>query len=1084
MSRWYVTAIERLGAPDVLWPTVYGPAHGSNPVTDNGLRALDLTPYLAPLADFSAQMERDLTGGSFSSIKLDLVDEDGSLADALGPFSATLATASRYFGPWIEVWERWGTIDEALRFRGYLDETSIQWDEDGAKTQCTVIHASQLLRERLITDYPNLLRPWPSVPTNSSQEFLQKTADALLHSAVPTFTTRPTASAIEAALWAVGELTWKVSPQETVRQRATLHPDADPTYTTYTTTFPLPSAPASSVVIGGQAFAVDHTEWDTSIVGANFTGDPLGDFTETTYYPVRVVLQGMPNLSALLSLDDTVTWGVPESQRTHYLLASSTIADPTSGSDGPKAIVLNTVEQLAVGDVLTLTFTDATSGVPRTTTAELPAIIDLDGETGTAHLAQALSQGYSNISKVRRNSQDPVLFDGLAYARALVAPFTLDSSQFSAAPTDVPVLVWQPYDVASPSLYGVHNLQTVNQTGGLLLARRGADNSLGDFPTAGVWAGSWGGTWAWLGQPAANSTHEIYGDVLQFPGGTNPYSAPVIYTEGDLSGGAATPPNGWRSAWRSWAAVNHIAQDPESTWDGSAVIWEPGTASGDIPAKVVAFAASTATPGRYARTSAGVWTFQAHTGSATLGSASTPSITGSLPSGGWLALGMGVLADGDEEEALLGLVATGASYPFTEVKAVLLSQAAGGNLTLEQTESLWTTGAIPAGPWAVGGGLVVQTWQETIGGVDYPHTVLHKLNGSTVLTVDLKTLEVIPQTIQPLLPIGAPGSKVLAGWYALALETYTDSNFAQSRRLRFLHLDAELTMVNGEPEADPSTPTDLTTYFSRGDVVASQAPDGAIIAKMVRTSNAEDRMSGLAGGRIFTISNDLPSTVERLKIGATIPQGNTLTVAHSGDGMSAATYLEKFAAAQLASAVPMADGNMALVSRSAGTLRLRTIGSEQASVWPAERGKRTKTQAWQGYIRKVRVTYSDVLADATASVEVSGGFDGGRILALDMADLVGGPTMSVAIGRAAMFWFGQPAPILGEIWGDRTGGVAGDLAPTWWADWQIGDRVILDPFTTPAPAEAWKILKMQPGLEARTVNVELRKQPLLVTPGA
>ncbi len=1084
MSRWYVTAIERLGAPDVLWPSVYGPAQGSDPVVDNALHTLDLTPYLAPLSDFSAQMERDLTGGSFSSIKLDLVDGDGSLADALGPFSATMATGARYYGPWIEVWERWGTSDQALRFRGYLDETSIQWDEDGAKTQCTAIHASQLLRERLITDYPNLLRPWPSVPTNSSQEFLQSTADALLQAAASTYTPRSDASAIEAALWAIGKLSWSASPQRVHRQRAIYHPDTYPTLSESTTYYPVPTAPASSVIIAGQAYAVDHLEWG-GIEWSDFTGDLSGSYTDTTFAPVRIVLQGMPNLTGLLHLGDTVTWGVPESQRTHYLLAGGAIAEPTAGSDGPKYVDLNTVEQLAVGDVLTLTFSDATSGAPRTTTADLPVIIDLDGERGRAYLAEALSQGYYNVSKVRRNSQDPVHIDGLAYARALIAPFTLDTTEFAAAPTDVPVLSWQPYDVAAPSLYGVHNLQTVNQTGGLLLARRGADNALGAYPTAGVWAGSWGGTWAWLGQPTASATHEIYGDVLQFPGGTNPYSAPVLYIEGDLSGGAATPPNGWRSAWRTWHDLQHLTQDPESTWNGTSVSWGTAAASGDIPAKVVAFAASTATPGKYARTSAGVWTFQAHTGSATLGSASTPTITGSLPSGGWLALGMGIRANGNEEEVLLGLVATGASFPFTEVKAVLLSQAAGGDLTLRQTVSLWTTGAIPAGPWALGGGLVVQTWKETIGGVDYPHTVLHKLNGSTVITANLKTLEVIPQSIQPLLPIGDPGSKVLAGWYALALETYTDSNYAPARRMRFLHLDAELQLVNGEPEADPSTPTDVTTYFSRGDMVASRVPDGAIIAKMVRTSNTEDSFSGLVGGRIFTISNSLPTTIERLKLGATVPSGGVMTVAHSGDGMSASTFLEKFAAAQLASAVPGADGNMSLVSRSAGALRLRAIGTQQVSVQATERGKRTKTQAWQGYIRKARVSYADVLAGETAAVEITGAFDGGRILDLDMSDLVAGPTMAVAIGRAAMFWFGLPVPVLGEIWvEDRTGAVADDLAPTWWADWQIGDRVILDPFTTPVPSVAWKILKMQPGLEARTVNVELRQQPLLVTPGA
>lgn len=1079
MSRWHVVAIERLGAPSVLWPSVFGPAAGADPIAANGLATLDLTPYLVPLAEFSAQMERDLTGGSFSSIKLDLADKDGSLAEALGPSSATLAAAARYFGPWIEVWEHWGVSDKELRFRGYVDETSIQWSEVERRTQLTALHASQLIRERNITDFPELLRPWPSVPTNATQEFVQATADDLLSGVNASYTQRTGDAAIEAALWAAGQLSWIASPTQAVTYRVIYHPDTDPTHSSFTTTYPLPTAPAASVIIDGTAYPVDHLEWDTSISTVVTEGDPAANGTVTTYRPVRIVLQGAPDLTGHLALGATVTWGIPESRRTHYLLDGTAIAAPASGSDGAKWVDLNTVEQLAAGDALTLTFVDGTSGTPRTVTADLPPIIDLDGERGRAHLATALSQGYSSISKVRRNSQDPVLFDGLAYARALVAPFTLDTSAFAPAPTDAPVLVFRPYDAANPPFYGVHNLQVTSQAGTLRLAKRGANNGAGAFPSAGVWSGAWGGAWSWLGLPSADATHLIYGDVLQFPGGTNPYSAPVIFTEGDLSGGATTPPNGWRPAWRSWKALNHITQDPESTWNGTGVDWDGVTASGDIPAKLVAFAASTATPGRYTRTSAAAWTFHPHTADGTLGAAATPTLTGSLPAGNWLALGMGIYAPAasDEQEALLGLVATGAAYPFTAMRAVLLSQASGGDLTLRQDAALWATGAIPAGPWALGGGLVVQTWKQTIDGLDYPHTVLHKLNGSTVITCDLKTLEVIPQTICPLLRRGAAGSRVIGGWYALALETFADSNFAPARRLRFLHLDETLALVNGVPEADPSSPTDPLVAFSRGEMVASIMPDGAILARMVRTSNTADEMAGLVGGRLFTVGSTLPTTVERLKLGATVPQGAALSVAHSGDGMSAATYLEKFAAAQLASVVPMADGNFALVSRSGGALRLRTVGAQQVSVSPTERGKLAKTQVWQGYIRKVRVTYADLLADGTASVEVSGTFDGGRILELDLSDLLASATMAVALGRATVYWMGQPAPVITEQWSDRAGGASGDQGPTWWADWRVGDRVVREPFTAPASVTAWKILKMAPAPEARTVNVELRQQP-------
>ena len=1080
MSRWHAYAIERLGAPSPQWPTVYGPASGADPVVANGLATVDLTPYLAPLAEFSAQMERDLTGGSFSSIKLDLADKDGTLADALGPFSASMATPTRYFGPWVKVVERWGTSSEALRFLGTLDETSLQWSEAEARTQCTVLHASQLLKERLITDFPELLRPWPSVPTNATQEFTATTADALLapHGAIA----RGNAAALEAALWAAGKLSWMAgleSWSDTVI-------DGLGKPHTITGTYPPPAPAAASLSIGGTAYAVDHVEWDTSIAGIGDTYDI------ETWRAARIVLQGAPNLSGVLALGTTVTWAIPEARRTHYLLQGGAIAPPASGSDGPKSIRLNTVEQLAVGDTLTLTFTDATSGKPRTATAELPRIIDMDGETGAVFFAEALSQGYDNVSKVRRNTQDPVLFDGLAYAKALVAPFTLEASAFAPAPTDVPVLCFQPYNVATPSLYGAHHLQTLRQDGQVLIARRGADNGAGAYPAAGVWAGKWGGAWTWLGQPTAAATHQIYGDVLQFPGGLNAFSAPVIYTEGDLSGGAATPPNGWRPLWRTWKALDKLSQDPESTWTGSAVTWAPTTASGDIPAKVVAFAASTATPGRYARTSAGVWSFQPHTADATLGTSSTPSLTGTLPTGNWIALGMGIRANGDEQEALLGLVATGSAMPFTEVKAVLLSQASGGALTVAQTASLWATGAIPAGPWALGGGLAVQTWKETIDGLEYPRTKLHKLNGSTVLTADLKTLEVIPQTLQPLLLRGTAGAKVVGGWYALALETYADDNFAAARRLRFLHLDAALKVVNGGPEVDPGLPTDPAAYFSRGDLVASRVPEGALLARMVRTSNTVDAMAGLVGGRLFTVAQEIPATVERLKLGATVPQGQVLNVAHSGDGMSVGAYLEKFAAAQLASVVPLADGSLSLVSRAAGDLRLRSLGVGGAlntSVQASERGKQTKTQAWQGYLRKVRVSYADILTGDSASVELSGSFDGGRILEMDLSDLVASASMASALGRAAIFWMGNPAPLINEVWSDRGGGLSGDQAPTWWADWRIGDRITYNTFLTSGVSTVdittWKLLKLTPGLEARTVQVELRRQPFTLTvPGS
>lgn len=1095
MSTWSVLAVERLGAPSPLWPSVYGPAAGVDPITANGLASIDLTPRLSPLGDLTQQIEQASSQGAYSSIDLDLRDPDGTLADALGPFGATMATPTRYFGPWVQVWENWGESNAALRYLGYLDASSLQWLEDDAVTQATVNHASQLIQERLITDYPELLRPWPRVPTNATQDWMQSTADALLDAAVADFTPRATATAIEAGLWAVGQLSWMAGTYLAEHWIYSKPPDALTHTVDYSSQPGSLEPPSSRITIGGTSYLVDHLAWDESITGVI----PYGEFDPAnpreqlvsiyTYRPVRIYLAGAPDLSAVLTLGTVVAWDLPESKRTHYLLAGGAdgIAAPVDGSDGQQHVALNTVDQLAPGEVLTLTFMDSTSGSARTSTADLPKAIDFDGETGKVFLAKPLDQGYFNVSKVRRNSQDPTLFDGLAYARAVIAPWTLDVSEFVPAATDTPVFVWMPYDVATPHLYGAVNIQVLDQEGRLVITRRGPEAGSGQFPTSGLWSGSWGGTWSWLGLPTPQATHEVYGNVLQWPGGANAFAGPVIYIEGDLSGGEPTPVNGWRPSWRSWKSPEVLTQDLDSSWNGTGVQWGPVVASGDIPGRLVAFCSSTPSPGSYTRTSSGDWTFRAHNGNGSLAAATTPTVSGTLPAGNWLALGMGIWANAGEQEALQGLVVTGAAFPFTAVSAVLLSQAAGGNLTSRQVHQLWaSTDAIPAGPWALGGGLIVQSYTQEIEGLVYPRTVLHKMTGAGLVSVDHKTLEILPSTLQPLLLGGAPGARTIQGWYGLALETFADDSFAASRRLRFIHLDENLQIVNGDPEPDPSLPTDPAASFRRGDIVASAVAPGALIARMVRTSQTEDTMAGLIGGRLFCVQHTLPVTVERLQLQATPPKGKASGVAYSGDGMTASEYLEAWAASQLATFVPTATGNLALVSRSAGRLQVRSINGARVSVQASERSKRARTVAWEGYLRKVRVSYMDILSDETLSVEVTAAFDGGRIVEEDHSKILSGPTMALALGKAFVYWYGQPVPILNETWVDRTYGVAGELAPVFWSGWNVGDRITFTPYnpSNPGPITTHKIFSMSPQLEERSCDVELRQQPRPITPEA
>lgn len=1068
MSTWHVTAVERIGTPLPSWPTIWGPADpGFDPISANGLRSVDLTPHLLPLQEFTANLERDLTKASYGSVPLDLQDADESLAILLGPASGTLATSDRYYGPWILIEEHWGA-NVARRWTGYLDETSLQWDEAAALTRATVLHASQLLRERRLPDLEELLRPYPTVPTTSGQSFSQSTADALLHAEVASYVPRSNAVALESALWAQGQLSWYVDVAKFVTKTWV----GSRTFTT-TENYAAPTAPAASLTIGTTRYAVDHVEWDTSISGTLTTGTVGEETFTSTYRPARIYLQGAPDLTGTLSLGATVAWGIAEALRTHYVLAESVPA-PASGSDGQRWLRLSTVEQLVAGDVLTITFWDSTSGTQRRSSFEA-TVIDVDGLTGKAYLKDPVGQALATttVLKIRRNSRDPVLFDGLAYARQVAAPWTLDTTWFTPARTSRPVLTWLPHDQAAPQLYGIHALSAVDRAGTIRLARRGAlrasDNT---YPLNGCWEGAWASGWSWLGAPTASSPMEVLGDLNQWPGGTNALRPPVIYINGDLSGGATIPPNGWRGAFRTWKSPGSISQDAEATWDGATVAWSQTAPVGVIPTRLVAYSAQSATPGRYIRTSTPAWTFEPHTGPGVLGAAVTPAITGSLPAGNWIALGMGIYKPGaaDEQEALLGLVATGGAEPFTDVSAALLSQVSGGNLALQQSLSLWNSGSsLPAGAWALGGGLVVQQTTETLDSVVYPKTILHKVDGANHLSVTLRTLEVLPQTIQPLSLAGG----TVGGWYALALETYLDGSFAPTRRLRFLWLSPTLNLLNGDVEADPSDPTNPAATFRRGDLVAEFMPDGAITARMIRTGVGEV-MAGIVGGRLFQVDTTLPATLERLKV------GEASSVGKDGSGLSAADYLEQFAQAQLASAIPEANGQLRLVSRAGGPLQTRSVSGGKVGVQAIERGPRKTLQTYRGYVSEVRVNYSDALTGESKQVVVVSDHAGGKPMTLDLSNLVGSPTMALAIGDAAAYWFGAPAGVLSETWVDRTPGLAGTNDPPFWATWQVGDLVPLTLYTGTPMVTAHKIHALKPGPESRSVQVELLKLPVQV----
>lgn len=428
MSRFRALAIERLGAPLPSWPTVYGPTAGSDPIAANGLRTLDLTPFMESMQSFTEQMERDLSKGSFSSFPLSFNDKDGSLADTLGPSSATFAASARYYSPRVQIWEDYGSPTTSIqRALGYLDPLGIEWSENTNLTRVSVLPSSQLLKERLLTDRPELLRPYPMVPTTASQSFAASTADDEMLAAAPSYTARANKVALEQTLWAQGKISWLAMLISNDESSATPHPDGSWTPTgSRVYTYPLPSAPAQSLSMSSHAFLVDHIEGDITFSVDYGTPGASYKWGTKTYQVARIVLQGAPDLTPYLTLTPTPTtilWGISETLRTHYLLVGS-VAAPAGGSDGQRWMQLNTVEGLVPGDILTITYVDTTSGAQRITTADLPPIVDVDGETGKVWFSTALQQAYStsSVSKIRRNSQDPALFDGLAYAKAITVP--------------------------------------------------------------------------------------------------------------------------------------------------------------------------------------------------------------------------------------------------------------------------------------------------------------------------------------------------------------------------------------------------------------------------------------------------------------------------------------------------------------------------------------------------------------------------------------------------------------------------------------------------------------------------------------
>lgn len=1077
MSTWGAIAIERIGSTDPSWPTIWGPAAGSDPITANNLHTLDLTTHLLPLKEISQTLERDLTKSAFGSVTIELSDPDGSIAASLGPASTMMATASRYFGPWVKIQESWPVSSDLARletrFLGILDETSLEWDEETGTTTATVIHASQILRERLLSEVPGLLRPFPSTPAAVDAAFQASTGDAILDEAdvQNVFTPRADALAREQALWAHGRISW-CAYQFAYADNGVYN-------------YGIPGTPSPRVQIGSTVYAIDHVAYPESTeeyqaLQACYT-NPDPDHPESNYkYSVAVLhLAGDPDLSGILSVGTTVTFLQTEAERTHYLLRDPVIA-PESGTDGPTSLRFDTIEQLIAGDDLEIAVVDTTTGKARSSKLRVK-VLDVDGERNLVHLQDPINQALPVGTKIRRPSREPVHVDGLALARAAAAPFALGTTHLLPAAVSRPVLSWLPQDVAQPALYGVSDIWPLDAAGTVALVRRGYTSDGTNSPVSGIWTGpldalQWHALQApWNGSADAALPLRQYGQVTQFPGDGTPLAPPALYVLGDLSGGSV-PPNGWRHRNRTLAAGwTTQRQGLPVKWDGSAIVWGDQAATSDFAGTLYHYVRGVA-PGLY-RISGTDWTFAPHSAAHMLDTAASISPSGTLPSGGaWLEIGMGVaVGTSGHEEALLGLYVTGSAFPWTKVQVSLFAQGSGGALAAQAPVTLWDVslpGASPAGPWRLGGGLALNVWEETINAVSYPHTRLFLVDGSGVVQSDLSTLEVIPGTIQPLSRTGTGAAARISGWACLAVETYAKDADTVIRRVRFLLLSSRLAIINGDPEPDPVNPDDSTRYFRRGEIVVEQLPAGVEVhAKLVRLGlQGNDRMVGFCGGRLCVVGTTIPRTVERLKI----------------DDTPVSDLLDNLGLVFMATFVPTPDGGLDVVSRSSGTIQHRANGTDWVSVELAEQGPQRVCQSAQALVSRVNVSFDSALLGENTTVTVEAPHAGGKPMDLSLGSIVGGECAARSLGMAVASWFGYPSQVRSQTWSDSARGLQSDLVPPFWASWRVGD--LLGPMdgwssSTTTLGDSWKITSLKQDVEARTCEAEIQRLPVPLETG-
>ena len=1095
MSILKITAIERLGTPDPSWPSIYGPdATTGGPVSDqaamdNGCRTMDLTPFARPIV-IDNQMEKSLTKGTWTQVPLELRDADGSLLASLSPGSTDLGTLSpdRYFGPWIAIDEVWDSgSSSARRFLGVLDDQSLEWDENTARTTATVYHAGILLADRLASAVPSVLRPLPTVPGDGGTTFTASTLDDLLAEQDGTYTPRSDKLALETACWVLGQMSW-VGFLWKYKYQLGGHWHYE--------TYPAPIPPSSRISINGQAYIIYGTYQDPyTYVHDDGEGISTYAVIKLNLTPAGSAPSDLTSSPTSIGVGTTCTFDTAESELSHFTLMQDVPA-PATGADGQMWMQLNTVAGITAGDTLDFLHNDTSSGKISRVDDQF-TVVDTDGATNVVYLLEPIQNGMvASGVQIRRNSTDPILADAVGLIQELAAPFPVELVNLAPFQTSSPVAVWLHNDKVAPGapqLFGVHDVLTVvaGDTPTLRVVRRGnLDTGSGATVAPGNWIGNWDTGWTWWGADdtisggiPADLAIQVRANITQWPGASGTHKPPVMYREGDVDTAGYIPPNGWGQRCSSIRDWTHQGQPMDATWNGTAITWANTPSTAEIPQEWLAFAATTTTPGLYQVVGVD-WTFKPAPWDDYLGSSVDVTPSG-IPTSNLLAIGMWpqVVNAGtrfEDHEGLCALFATGTGGTGTglpvwgDVSLVTFSCGSGGALTVIGTTLLSDDdGHLSRGIWRLGGGLVCQMFHKTINGQVVPMTTLRLVDEvGTIIVRRLPGCEVLPSTIVPLHlddvpkrggdPSGYAPSHKISGWYCIALETYDDGNGRMNRRARLIWLDHALNVMNGDPIADIEAPANLILI---GDVLSDHAPNGPVRAQLVRTGSSTypDQAVGFFGARTLSVDYQLPLVAERLALSSDL----TLTCLD---------VIERLAAALLLTALPAQDGSITLCTRQGGNIRTRTQGGYTASFFADEFGSFKARPAAVAYINNCVVTYTNDITAKSETVTVNVG-NGGRDLAVNMDLVAASGTMARAVGIAYTSQFG-PIPqgrsmILQEV---ALGGAVPDLPPPFWASWSAGDLLLPDPANA-NPVNYWKLLQIQHDHQNRRATIEISRIP-------